>query len=145
MSPQCYSHTWHLPSALETGRTLEKKAATRIPQGEGCSSGVFCEGSVDLRNTWLFLQRQVYSGSAGNCTSGVATMANSMRVCHMARAQERFYRGRNVGRAPANRIHGFSFFVVQSQSRTRFCDSMDCSIQSFGLHCLPEFAQIHVH
>ena len=51
MSPQYHSHTWHLPSALETGRTLEKNAATPIPQGEGCSSGAFCEGCVDLRQT----------------------------------------------------------------------------------------------
>ena len=49
MSPQCHSHTWHLPSALEIGRTLEKNAAPQVPQGEGCLSGVFCEGSVDLR------------------------------------------------------------------------------------------------
>ena len=46
-------------------------------------------------------------------------MANSTWVCHMARAEEHFYSGENAGRAPVNRVHGFSFFVVQSLSCVR--------------------------
>ena len=35
--------------------------------------------------------------------------------------------------------------VVQSLSNVRLCDPMDCGMPGFSvLHCLPEFAQIHV-
>ena len=36
--------------------------------------------------------------------------------------------------------------AVQLLSHVRLCDSMDCSVPgSSVLHCLQEFAQIHVH
>ena len=36
--------------------------------------------------------------------------------------------------------------VVQSLSRVRLCDPMDCSMQGFPVpHHLSEFAQTHVH
>ena len=36
--------------------------------------------------------------------------------------------------------------IIQSQSCSTLCDSMDCSMpSSCVLDCLPEFAQIHVH
>ena len=36
--------------------------------------------------------------------------------------------------------------VVQSLSHVWLCDPMDCSMPGASvLHCLPEFAQIHVH
>ena len=45
-------------------------------------------------------------------------------------------------------VLGWSRYVVvavQLLSRVRLCDPMDCSLPGFPvLHCLPEFAQIHV-
>ena len=43
--------------------------------------------------------------------------------------------------------HFNSFVVVQSLSHVQlFATPMDCSTPGFSiLHCLPEFAQIHVH
>ena len=39
-----------------------------------------------------------------------------------------------------------SFVTVQSLSRVWLCDPMDCSMLGFPvLHCLPRFAQTHVH
>ena len=36
--------------------------------------------------------------------------------------------------------------AVQSLSHVRLCDPTDCSMPGFPvLHCLPEFAQTHVH
>ena len=36
--------------------------------------------------------------------------------------------------------------IVQMLSHVRLCDLMDSSVPgSSALHCLPEFAQIHVH
>ena len=49
------------------------------------------------------------------------------------------------------RIHsriccGLRSSVVQLLSHVRLCDAMDCSTPGFPvLHCLLEFAQIHVH
>ena len=38
------------------------------------------------------------------------------------------------------------YVVIQLLSRVRLCNPMDCSMPgSPVLHCLPEFAQIHVH
>ena len=44
----------------------------------------------------------------------------------------------------AGRCH--CIIIVQSLSRVRLCDPMDCSTPGFpDLHCLSEFAQTHVH
>ena len=43
-------------------------------------------------------------------------------------------------------LFNFTTLVVQSLSRVRLCDTMDCSTTGFPvLHYLLEFAQTHVH
>ena len=46
------------------------------------------------------------------------------------------------------KIHSTSsiIVVVQSLSHVRLCDPTDCSMSHTPvLHCLPEFAQVHIH
>ena len=43
-------------------------------------------------------------------------------------------------------LNTFYLVVVQSLSHVGLCDPMSCSKPGFSVHhCLPEFAQTHVH
>ena len=73
-------------------------------------------------------------------------MANSMWVCHMARAEEHFYGGEGCWEGSSKQNPRLSLFCCPvTKSCPTLCYPMDSSFPGFPvLHSLPEFAQIHV-
>ena len=145
MSPQCHSHTWHLPSALETGRTLEKNAA-QVLQEEGGLSGVFCEGSVDLRQIHGYFSKDRFIQDQQEIAhQGLQPWQTARESATWQGQKSTFTGGERWEGASKQSPRLFLFCCPVTKLCPTPCYPMDSSMPGFPvLHCLLEFAQIHV-
>ena len=90
----------------------------------------------DLNSSSFFFSFNVYSNFIHNCFKLEKTQISSI-YCRMGRKMVCQYNGT---------LSSVQFSSVQSLSRVRLCNLMNCSTPGLPVHHqLPEFTQTHVH